>query len=343
MGRQVRLVDLARAARASVSTVARALKGRPDASPATRARVRRIAARMGYTPNGIARSLVSQRSETIGLVVNDCTNPFFSVLIESIQQAAEKRGYALILCTSGEREEREAEAVRVLLQRRVDGLLIVPVGGRAGRLRPLLRNACPFVLMCRHLSGLRADLVANDNRRAGLILARHLIEADGHDSVAHISGDSRISSVREIAEGVRLGLHRAGRHLEPRWVVPASRDLEGGYAAGKRLAKLLPRPSAVVAFNDLQAIGAMRAFEEEGLRVPADVAVAGNNDIAFAPFASVPLTTVIHPVAAIGQVAVDRLVDRVEGRVAGPPQRVLLQPELRIRRSCGCPAPEGAA
>lgn len=334
--RHVRLIDLARAAGVSVSTVARALQDRPDISPATGARVRRMAARMGYTPNTIARSLVSHRSQTLGLVVNDCTNPFYSVLIESVQQAAEKRGYSLILSTSGERVEREGAAVLVLLQRRVDGLLITPVGGEATHLRPLLRSGSPFVLMCRHLPGLRADLVSNDNRLAGSLSARHLIEAHGYHPIAHITGHAGVSSVREIAAGVRQGLGRAGLRLDPGWIVPVPLDLEGGYAAGKRLARMRPRPRAVVTFNDLQAIGAIRAFQEEGLRVPADIAVVGNNDIAFAPFAPVPLTTMVHPVADIGQLAADRLIERVEGRVTGPPGRILLRPELRIRGSCGC-------
>jgi LacI family transcriptional regulator len=339
--RHVRLVDLARATGVSISTVVRGLAGRPDVSPATRRRVCRIAARLGYTPNAIARSLVSQRSRTLGLLVNDCTNPFYSVLIEAIQQTAAKHGYAVVLGTSGERPEREVESLRVLLERRVDGLLVTPVGREAAHLRRLARGRTPFVLMSRHLAGLAADLVATDHRLAGLTATRHLVQAHGHRDVAYITADDRVSSVRELAEGVVAGLHEAGLGLAPRWRVPATADLEGGFVAGRRLARLRPRPRAVVAFNDLQAIGAMRAFEEAGLRVPDDVALVGNNDVAFARFAPVALTTVGHPVAEIGQAAVDRLIERIEGR-ARRPEQILLRPELRIRRSCGCPGTETA-
>jgi LacI family transcriptional regulator len=335
--RHVRLADLARAARVSISTVVRSLGGRPDVSAATRSRVRRIAARLGYTPNAIARSLVSQRTRTLGLLVNDCTNPFYSLLIEAIQLTAAKHGYSVLLGTSGERVEREVEALNLLLERRVDGLLITPVGREAAHLRALARRPTPFVLMCRRPAGLAGDLVSNDNRRAGLLAARHLAVTHGYPAVAHVTGDPRLSSVREMAEGVARACHRAGLGPDRRALVAAALDLEGGFDAGRRLARLGPRPRAVVAFNDLQAIGVIRALADAGVRVPDEVAVIGNNDVAFARFAPVPLTTVAHPVAAIGQVAVDRLIERIEGR-ARTPERLLLLPELRIRRSCGCPA-----
>jgi LacI family transcriptional regulator len=338
--RHVRLTDLARAAGVSISTVVRSLAARPDVSAATRRRVCRIAARLGYTPNAIARSLVRRRTRTLGLVVNDCTNPFYSVLIEAIQETAAKHGYAVVLGTSGERIEREIESLRVLLERRVDGLLVTPVGREAAHLHRLARGRTPFVLLCRHPAGVAADVVANDNRLAGLTATRHLVRVHRHAAIAHVSGGERVSSVREMADGVAAGLREAGLDLEPRWLVPASPDLEGGFAAGRRVARLRPRPRALVTFNDLQAIGAMRAMEEAGLRVPDDVAVVGNNDVAFARFAPVPLTTVAHPVAGIGQAAVERLIQRIEGR-ATPPARLLLRPELRLRRSCGC-ARDGA-
>jgi LacI family transcriptional regulator len=337
--RHVRLTDLARAAGVSISTVVRGLAGRPDVSAATRRRVCRIAARLGYTPNAIARSLVNRRTRTLGLLVNDCTNPFYSVLIEAIQQTAAKHGYAVVLGTSGERPEREVESLRVLLERRVDGLLVTPVGREAAHLRRLARGRTPFVLMSRHLAGLPADLVATDHRLAGLVATRHLVRTHGYRGVAHLTADDRVSSVRDLCRGVSAGLREARLALDARWLLPASADLDGGLAAGRRLARLRPRPRAVVAFNDLQAIGAMRALEEAGLRVPEDVALVGNNDVAFARFAPVPLTTVVHPVAELGQAAVDRLIERIEGR-ARPPERILLRPELRVRRSCGCPGAE---
>jgi DNA-binding LacI/PurR family transcriptional regulator len=337
--RHVRLADLARAAGVSISTVVRSLAGRPDVSAATRRRVCRLAIRLGYTPNALARSLVSQRSRTLGLLVNDCTNPFYAVLIEAIQQVAAKHGYAVVLGTSGERAEREVESLRVLLERRVDGLLITPVGREAAHLRRLPQGRPPFVLMSRHLAGVAADLVATDHRLAGLTATRHLVRAHGHRVIAHLTADDRVSSVRELAEGVLAGLQEAGLALEPRCRIPATPDLEGGFAAGRRLARLQSRPRALVAFNDLQAIGAMRALEEAGLHVPDDMAIIGNNDVAFARFAPVPLTTVVHPVAELGQVAVDRLISRIEGG-ARRPESILLRPELRVRRSCGCTGTE---
>ncbi len=337
------IADVASEAGVHPSTVSRVLNDHAGTTvrPATRERVVAVAERLGYRPSAIARGLRLQQTMTLGMLVPDITNPFFSPMIKGAEEAALARGYNMILCNSEDDPEREAAYLRLLRQRQVDGLLIAS-SQMADQTIAELRDQeeLPFVLLNR-ATRVAGDLaVVVDNRAAALEAVAHLATL-GHRRVGHIAGPQTTTTGSERLEGYRAGLLAFGLMDDPALVVEAEAfSVEAGSAA---LAKMLAsgsRPTAVFAANDLIAIGIYQRLRDVGVVVPRGMSVVGFNDIPLAGLLEPALTTVRVPQLEMGAAGADLLIDRLEGRPIDR-VRVTLATSLVVRASTSAP-PVGA-
>jgi LacI family transcriptional regulator len=329
------LHDVARAAGVSIATVSATVNQTAYVSPALQDRVRRAIAEVGYHPDVIARSLRTRTTKTLGLIISDIANPFFTSVIRGIEDVANARGYALVLCNTDERLEKERAYVQLLRSRRVDGVIMAPVGGTEAYADLNDTLGVPVVFIDRSVPA-RADIVVTDNVRGAREVVRHLTGL-GHRRIGVITGLPRISTSEERLAGYQAALQAAGVPVDPALMKVGYSRLEGGYRAAQDLLAMPDRPTAIFATNNLMAIGLMRAVAERGLRCPADVSVACFDDFEWASVFHPRLTTVAQPAYEMGSTAADLLLVRLAGRAPAEPERRVLTPTLVVRDSCGAP------
>lgn len=329
----VTITDIARRARVSPSTVSHVINGTRPVSPAARRRVEAAVAATGYRPNPLARSLRSGRTHTLGLLLPDSGNPFFAEVGRAIQLAAFDAGLAVFLCNTENDPERERQAVAELVRARVDGLVLVAVDGRGDALRTLARHGVPVVVMDRERPELPLDTVLTDHRDGGRQATRHLA-ALGHRRIGFVAGPAGLSPSELRLAGHRDALAAAGLPAERSLVRHGDFHPESGRAAARALLALPRPPTAIVAANDLMALGVLRAAADAGRQVPRDLAVVGYDDIELAAYTVPPLTTVAQPRREMGREAVRLLANRLAARHL-PPQQALLPVTLTVRQSCG--------
>lgn len=337
----VTITQVARAARVSVATVSRVLNAKGPAREATRRRVLEAARRMGYIPHGGARSLITRRTDTVGVLLPDLFGEFYSELIRGLDVTARRAGYHLLV-TSSHSDRAEIELVLRAMRGRVDGLVVMSPAVDARALEVNLTDGLPVVLLNCRVAGSAFDAVNLDNLGGARAMVRHLVSL-GHRRIAFVTGPRANVDAQERLRGYRAGLRAAGL------ATPRALELAGdfgessGYEAGRRALGLRPRPTAVFAANDAMAVGVLSALRAAGLRVPDDVAVTGFDDIPIARFLSPPLTTVRVGIADLGVQAAERLIAAVK---SGRPQRgrqERVATHLVVRRSCGAPPPEDGA
>lgn len=329
----ITLVDIAREAGCSVNTVSRALNNKPDVNPETRVRVLAVAQQLGYVPNVLAKSLVTRKTQTLGLVITDPLYPNYVTLFGAVDDVAGEHAYSVLLSTSKERLDKERKAIGVLMQRRVDGLLVVPVGPDAEHLESLRSRNLPCVLLLRNPSGPRMDFVGSDEVAAGADAVNHLL-ALGHRRIGFLAEKRGILTVTARLRGYRGALVAAGITPSPEWELTVPFSVEGAYQGIKHLLGLSERPTALLLQSDLLAPGVFAAAREAGLRIPDDLALVGSGDHYFSPFLEVPLTTMRRPVANLGAMAVQLLLERIADP-DGEPRQIIIPSTLVIRRSCG--------
>jgi LacI family transcriptional regulator len=336
----VRRKDVAELAGVSPAVVSYVLNGGPrSVAPATRARVLDAVERLGYRPNGIARSLRVNRTMTLGLVVPDTSNPFFAELARAVEEAAFDAGYTLVIGNATENQARQTAYVRTFLQRQVDGLLLVPAHGPVECLPELRESGKPLVVLDRRipsLGGVAQILV--DNRGGAAEATRHLLR-HGRRRVACIAGPRDVMPTTDRVAGWRQALIEAGMRPTKSLIRHVPFGRRAGYRAAQDLFAGL-RPDAVFAASDEQASGVLRALAELGLTCPDDVAVASFDGIAPSAYSVPALTTMAQPFGELGRMALARLL----GRMADPAARgavTVLPVSLVARGSCGCPDPPG--
>jgi LacI family transcriptional regulator len=333
------IIDVAAAAGVHPSTVSRVLTGHPGSTirPATRQRILAATDQLGYRPSALARSLRLQRTLTLGMLVPDITNPFFSSIIKGTEDAARQRGYNLILCNSEDDPQREATYLRVLRDRQVDGLLIASSQMADETIAELREESFPFVLLNRATESAEDLAVVVDNYAASVGVVAHLA-ALGHRRVGHIAGPQNTTTGVDRREGYRAGVLSLGLADEPGLVVEATAFSE---EAGHRALELMlagpARPTAVFAANDLIAIGMLQLLRQIGAHVPGDLSIVGFNDIPLAGLLEPALTTVRVPQLEMGVAGTNLLIDRLEGRPIGE-VRLTLPTELVVRASSAAPA-----
>jgi LacI family transcriptional regulator len=330
------LRDIAEQAGVSVNTVSRALTDKPDINPETRRRVRALAERLGYTPNMLARSLLRGSTRTVGLVVTDCTDPFYAGLIRAVENTLSRESFGLLLATSNEDVAKERQALAMLRERRVDGLLFTPVDVGAEHVRHLLEAELPIVLLGRRPPRYEGPFVGTDNVAGAQLLVRHLI-ALGHRRIAHLSRSDRASSAHERLTGYHGALADAGIAAPRSLVHSLAPTIEGGKRGAAWLAALRPLPTALFTYNDSQAVGAILGLNDAGLAVPGDCSVAGFDNIELSELVRPALTTVAQPIHDIGCLGAQMLIDRLQRDVPGT--TMLLPPRLMLRASTAAPGP----
>jgi DNA-binding LacI/PurR family transcriptional regulator len=298
--------DVARKARVSRALVSLVMRGEPNVSEQRRRRVLRAAEELGYRPNAYARSLASKRLDTIGVLINDVTNPYFGGVYSSLATAAEDAGFDLLVAPGIRSANKESALVRTLLEHRVAGLALLSPLMPTKELRSLTAS-WPTVLIGRDTSIAGVDVVTTDEQQAARLVLAHLT-AQGHRDIVHITGGSN-RPAQDRAKAYRTVMRELG--LEPREVAGAFTH-EAGQRAARDIAAMIPLPTAVVAANDLIAVGAMGVFESEGLRVPDDISVVGYDDSQIARLDLVQLTSVCQGVDQFGSAAVDLLVNRID-------------------------------
>jgi LacI family transcriptional regulator len=319
------IVDVAARSGVSTATVSRVLSGSRAASPEARARVLAAAEALDYRPSAVARALKLRSTRTIGLVVTDIENPFFPQLVSAIEAEAVARGYGLLLCNTADDEAREMAALRLLVEQRVDGIMVA--SSRALRRHAGLLGSVGVPVVLVNSSGV-GDLPSIDtaSRRGARMAAEHLIGL-GHRRLAHLTAPRANAAAGERLAGVRAAVRSAGVELV---VVEGDGRVEGGARAA---ASVPAEVTGIVCYNDLAAIGAMRAFRSAGRHVPEEVSVVGFDDIEMAAWTDPPLTTIRQPIEAMGRWAVERLVEEDNDG----PGRVHLEPELIVRGSTAPP------
>jgi len=300
---------------------------------------------LGYRPSGIARSLKRRATGTFGLLVTDITNPFFPELVRAVEDAARELGYAVILGNADEDPEREAAYLELLAERRVDGMIVASSGLTDRHGRWLASAPLPVVLVNCALPDGSRPAVLTDNRAGARMAGEHLL-ALGHRRLGHISGQPANAAMAERLDGVRDAIGGAGMAAEALVVMEGDDHVTGGERAAHDLLGACPIITGIVCYNDLTAIGALRAIRARGLRVPADVSVVGFDDIDLAAYVDPPLTTIAQQTARIGRHAIEWLVEILAGRDAGEdqsgepfsPRTVRLPATLRVRESTAPPA-----
>ena len=330
--------DIARLAGVSQSTVSRVMNHDPRISAATQSRVEQAMARLGYRPNAAARTLITGRSNLMGLVVSNITNPFYPELIETIAAAAAEHDYTVVLCNTQESENLQLSMLDLLIEHQVDGAILTsPLRDSAIEIGRRGLDRVPLVTVNRRMRGQRLDSVHLDNVLAGRLVAEHLW-ALGHRRIGFVGGLRSASTNSDRLRGVRSALRRLGRPLPREYVDHGQFTWRHGYAAAKSLLTQADRPTALICADDLLALGVMDSAVDLGLEIPQDVAVVGFDDIPAAALRQVALTTVRQPVAEMGRRAVDLLMARITGAADPAPVEVVLVPHLVVRRTCGASA-----
>ena len=332
----VTIRDVAKLAGVSPMTVSRVINGSPKVTPETRERVEAAIAELHYVPNTLARGLTQSRSGTIGMVVPDLGDPFFTLVLRGAEQVARAAGYRVIVCNTNSDGELEASYIDDLIAHQVDGIILAPVDNASKRMVDwMAARPMPHVLIDRSIPGVQADIVQGDSIGGARILVDHLV-ANGHRRIGHITESQRVSTARDRFRGYREALEANGIPFDPALVAEGA----GATIAGARLAtaELLSRGvefTAILAVNNLSAVGVVLALREAGLAVPGDIAVACFDDIELAAYLCPFLTVMAQPATTYGSLATQLLLDRIQGTAPAEPRVMVLPGELIVRESTG--------
>lgn len=328
----VSLRDVAKAAQVSVGTVSNVLNRPQVVAPMTLARVQEIIKELGFVPNGFARHLRSGYSRTLGLIVPDVANPFFTEVARGVEDAASKRDYAVFLCNSDESAAKEDRYVKVLIQQQVRGVLITPADVKADRLDLMRERGIAVTLLDREIKGRKQCSVSVDDVHGGQIAIEHLTGL-GHTHIAWVSGPESIPQVADRGAGVAKAATVANATIET--IRVSLMNAAKGEEAAQRILELNKMPTAIFCANDLLALGVMRVLLENKIRIPEQVSILGYDDIAFAPSAAVPLSSIAQPSYQMGVTAADLLLDECEDGDSHEHQQIRFQPQLVERASTG--------
>lgn len=323
--------DVAALAGVSTTTVSHVINNSRFVSPEVRERVYQAMEELRYQPNALARSLRQGKTNTIGLLSPNSANPYFAEIGRAVEDAAFTSRYSVIICNTEGKQEKESFYLDVLSKKRVDGIILVGISQTNETLDRLLAKGVPVVLVDREIPDLDVDLVLTDNKHAGYLATRHLIE-QGHTRIACVTGPAHVHPSSRRVVGYQEALQEAGLPLQEEYILPGDFSAQSGWEATRTLLALPQPPSAIFLCNDLMAIGGLRAAAEAGFVVPQDLAIMGFDDIELASFTNPTLSSISQPKAEMGAIAVQMLLEQIEGKRSEPRQEIL-QPALIVRRS----------
>jgi LacI family transcriptional regulator len=332
--RSVTRDDVAKLAGVSVATVSYVLNNGPrQVRPETRAKVLEAVETLGYRPSAVARSLRTNKTFTVGLIVTDILNPFHSAVAKAVEEAARDVGYTLVLCNSDEDDEQELTYLRVLESKRVDGIILVPTGGNVSYLQDMIRKHWNLVLLDRSLASLQTDSVVMDNRQGAFDAVSHLIGL-GHRRIALLGAPSNLTPGRERQRGYQDALSAAGIPLDPSLIFEASFKAKCALDSVRALLDASPRPTAIFVANNLLALDIMRVVRERGLSVPDDIALCVFDDVEYYSLMSPTITAVGYSIRDLARAGFRLLLERMtEQGMIDTPRHEVVPCRLTIRQS----------
>ncbi|MEX2461430.1 MAG: LacI family DNA-binding transcriptional regulator [Paenibacillaceae bacterium] len=326
----ITIADLAKITEFARSTISGVLNNKPGFSAKTREKVLAAAEQYGYVPNEIARGLSSKYTKTIGLIIKDITNPFYNQITKGVQEVAAENGFTVFLCSSGEEHQTEVAQVKAMMGKRVDGLIIAPLleDVTFDHIFELKRKGLPFALLGK-IPGLECDLVEFDDYSGGKQAIEHLLQ-NGHVKVGFISGlwSSKASKQRYMA--FKDTMLQNGLQIDPNYLFSNVKDLSDGMEIGEQLIRQKNRPTAMICFDDVIAMGVIKAFDQAGLKVPDDLSIIGFDNIDLVIF---PLTTVFIPTYKAGRALAETLIERILNESTGEYKHITFDEELVVRSS----------
>jgi len=331
VGSRVTIRDVAAIAEVSPATVSRVLNADERVAPELRMRVLAAVERLGYRPNSQARSLRTQATRVIGLIISDIQNPFFTSLVRGVEDVAQASGYSVVLANSDEDLGKEQQYLRVAAAEQMAGVILSPASSSRTRIGELVHEEIPVVTIDRRIAA-DVDSVAVDNVAGARQAVEHLLKT-GATRVGIIAGPADVSTAADRIEGYHAALRDAGIAVDPALLVRGDFRIDGGRRAAGRLLDLPAhqRPDALFAANNLMLIGTLDAMAERGLTAPADLLLAGFDEMSWAGFAP-PLTLVEQPTYEIGRLATEMLLRRISGD-ASAAEHIVLDATLKVRAS----------
>ncbi|MBW8034910.1 MAG: LacI family transcriptional regulator [Planctomycetes bacterium] len=333
--RRVTLHTIAKQVGVSATTISRVLSGqaaRYRISKSTEETVLQAAAELGYLPDQLARGLRIKRTHTIGLIIPDISNPFFSTLARNIEIEARKAGYSIILSDIQEETQLEVESTRLLQSRKVEGLIICPAGEQSEHLKAILRIELPMVIVDRHFPELECPYVVSDNYKGSFEAVSYFIE-NNHRIIAFIQGRLHTSVNNDRVRGYRDALKKHNIPFDEAFIVGDSFGERNGYVGAKMLLNRASRPTAIIAASNLISLGAMRAIYEEGLKIPDEISMISFDDQPYSDYLATPMTTVAQQTTEMGQIAFKLLMSQINLERPRDTEGVVLSTELKIRKS----------
>ena len=328
--------DVAKRAGVSMMTVSRVINNSGYISQETRQRVEQAIAELGYVPNALARSLCFKQTKTLALVLTDITNPFFTTVARGVEDTASEQGFSVMFCNTDESQADEAEYLNVIVQKQVDGVLLVPAASAPDSARFLRERNVPFVVLDRRIRGDEVDTVRGDSEQGAFDLTQHLLSL-GHRRIGMLSGPSVVTTAADRVAGYRRALLEAGAPPDDSLILEGPYTLDSGYMLAEQILTHDLRPTALVAANNFIAIGALRALRAAGLRVPKDMSLVAFDDLP-APIVIDPFFTVVsQPAYEMGQRATALLLERLAGNGPAALQDIVLPTQLIVRDSSAPP------
>ena len=328
------LREIAKMAKVSHTTVARVLSNDQRVREETKNRILSLVNKLGYKPDARVRHLVLKRSNLIGLVVADISNPFYAELARGIEDKAHQEGYNVIFCSTDNKPERMETYVHLMIDVGVDGFIFTSARLREPLIEKLIAERLPLVLVNRKLSGEAFNYVVLNNVKGAYEVTKHLINL-GYRKIAIIDGPSNVSTGLDRLRGYQRALKDHQIPLNPDYIIHGPFARVTGYDGARRLLEMENRPEAIFGGSDYIAMGVIDAVEEMGLRVPEDVGLVGFDDTEFASNQRIRLTTVSQNKYDMGNLGVQILIDLIERKNTNYTHKVILEPELIIRESCG--------
>lgn len=326
--------DVARFAGVSTSTVSHVINNNRFVSDAIREKVNVAIEKLNYAPSALARSLKLNQTRTIGMLITASSNPFYSEVVRGVELSCYERGYSLILCNTDGDAERMNRSIETLLQKRVDGLLLMCAENHRPSRETIGRYPSLPIVMMDWAPFDGANDIIQDNATMGGEMATHYLITQGYTRIACVTGPLDKTTSQQRLHGYRQAMQQAGLNILPGYEVSGDFEFQGGLTAMQQLLALELRPQAVFAGNDAMAVGVYQALFQHGLAVPDDVAVVGYDDIQLAQYMTPPLTTIHQPKDDLGELAIDTLLHRLQNP-GGESQILVLTPELVVRGSVG--------
>lgn len=325
----VSIKDIAKECNVSAMTVSRALNNSKEISEETRKRILEVCEKRGYKANSAARSLILKKTNMIGLVIPDITNQYYAHVSKGVSDYLDKNGYGMILCNSDRIKENEKKYLNFLSQKRVDGIILIPVQLEIKAYEDIL-NTLPMVLVDNYIEGLNISYIGNDNYAGAKQIITHMV-MQGYKRIGVILGDEKSSASNERLKAYLDVMKEHNIEIQDNWLQNSRATFEDGFRIAKYL--LEQKVDSIFAINDTVAMGVFKCCHNEGIKIPEDIGIAGYDDVDQASMMPIPLTTVHQKKFTLGSSAAKVLLDEINNTNTEK-QKIILKPELIIRKSC---------